>query len=122
MSATILADFNPALAVLWPRPNNCGGASRRGRTAVRDIPFAEPVLLPLLNPNVGGRIGGGFFTGIDVAVDADADEAPFATTTFTDDCNFSGRLILLILQQLAQRVQRVQRVRKTAGAAVASLY
>ena len=121
MSATILADFNPALAVLWPRPNNCGGASRRGRTVVRDIPFTEPepVLLPLLNPNVGGRIGGGFFTGIDVAVDADADEAPFATTTFTDDCNFSGRLILLILQQL---VQRVQRVHKTGGAAVASLY
>jgi hypothetical protein len=76
------------------------------------------VLLPLLNPNVGGRIGGGFFTGIDVDVDADTDETPFATTTFTDDCNFSGRLILLILQELAQRVQRM---REAAGAAVASL-
>ena len=54
VSATILPDRRPALVVLWPRPNSWGGASRRGRLAVRDmvplIPFA------LLVAETGGNI------------------------------------------------------------------
>ena len=89
MSGIKLADLRPALAILWPRPSICGGASRRGRAGVRDTPFA----VALLMADVGGRIGGGFFVGIDGEVDTEV-ATPFAPE---DECIFSGRLILLIL-------------------------